>query len=859
MSNVVQIRETKPHLGILYHRQPSLTDSLTRLFRMGGRNKKIAEKVQAAFGRIDLGLDPFEGLALTHHGETRIEHCVKFDLGDGFRLVTIQHKKICVFCYVGNHDDCDRWLIANSGYRLSVDRTGHLIPISTSSTDVLIRRQPSYSQRPLMETLTQAQQDELLAGISPSLMGKLFQLDGSATDETVYDLCNEITNEDKRGILYDVLCLLLHGDQQGAVRRLDLAANRIDPIERLSEAQLMEVRDGPELRRIIIGSPEHRAWLKQLALSAPFMEWLLFMHPEQQAIAIEDFSGAAQLSGVSGSGKTCIAVRRAVHLAERTSERVLVLTLNRSLAGMISTMVDHACVDDEVRGRIEVMSFFQLCQTLLADLEPSSKYVDKDEKLNDHVEEVFREYFRCWNNNFDADILWPVHRSLVARGVSGETYVKEEFDWIRTAFEAGSRESYLTAERVGRRYNIPQERRELLLKGLYGWERKMLAVGVTDYLGLTTALTKHLAKIKPRYRHILVDEAQDFGTTELRIVRALAEPAPNDLFLCGDIAQHVLPKHRVLSLAQIDVVGRARTIRRNYRNSREILAAAYNVLLQNLDVSQFDGTDLQILDPEYANRSSPQPIALRAQHLAEEIQYARSLVADYLQTKQSGKCCIAFAGFSLREIELFGEQESVPVLSGARAVHNEGLVFSDLEQTKGYEFNVMVIINCTEGVLPPHDAMPEEHFRHGCRLYVAMTRARDELYLSYSGRASGWLDNAKDSLTFLEWKDVMSIAAGTPGTTPPHLPEVQDEAALKSLNLNGRQFLYTAWALGLSQEAQNKIEELVDGRGLISNGRRIRWQTMGALRNDLELAPYARNLFGPKVSEEIRALLGSLY
>jgi hypothetical protein len=90
----------------------------------------------------------------------------------------------------------------------------------------------------------------------------------------------------------------------------------------------------------------------------------------------------------------------------------------------------------------------------------------------------------------------------------------------------------------------------------------MRAVGVVDYLGLTSALAQHTDKILSRYTNILVDEAQDFGTTELRIIRRLVSAGPNDLFLCGDVAQTVLPKHRALKEAQIEVVTRERIVQK---------------------------------------------------------------------------------------------------------------------------------------------------------------------------------------------------------------------------------------------------------------------------------------------------------
>ena len=120
-----------------------------------------------------------------------------------------------------------------------------------------------------------------------------------------------------------------------------------------------------------------------------------------------------------------------------------------------------------------------------------------------------------------------------------------------------------------------------MLKALEGWERKMSAIGVIDYIGLTSALTPHLGKVHRVYTNILVDEAQDFGTTELNVVRRLVQPGSNDIFLCGDIAQTILPKHQFPAAAGITEMTRVR-IRQNYRNSREILTAAHALLSQNL-------------------------------------------------------------------------------------------------------------------------------------------------------------------------------------------------------------------------------------------------------------------------------------
>ena len=75
---------------------------------------------------------------------------------------------------------------------------------------------------------------------------------------------------------------------------------------------------------------------------------------------------------------------------------------------------------------------------------------------------------------------------------------------------------------------------------------------------------------------ILADEAQDFSTLELRLLRRLVtDPdAENAIYLVGDLNQKIFPKHCVPKSAGFNFRGRVEVIRRNYRNTRQILKAA---------------------------------------------------------------------------------------------------------------------------------------------------------------------------------------------------------------------------------------------------------------------------------------------
>lgn len=862
-ARVAKANKSHPSDPVVYLTTKTFDRALQNAFLTGGQHRKRHDKVKVVLGSLR-DPDPFITLQVTNHGETRIKNCRKYELGDGWRLVTVQSNKVCTFLFVGAHDDTERWLDGHEGESFGV-KDGRLVRVPGISSEERSERihVADGTATPLVEMLDAETADFMLDGLPRSVSRPIEALDGATSSAALEAALSGIADQTKRVFVAAVLHLLLSGDVDGAVARVDLARGLIDPVEDLPSRDLITIEDGSEVRQLRVGSPEYERWLLAFEKRSSWHDWFLFLHPEQEQVVKADYPGTAQLSGVSGSGKTCVVVRRALRLAEtRPDARVLVLTLNRSLAGLLRHLVEASGVDATVLGRVHVTSYFELARDLLVTFEPENArhYEDVTWRLNEHVDEVFREYYRLWANNDDGAVLLVTHKSLTARGISGEAYLREEFDWIRSALPPDARAEYLMLERKGRKFPISGERRREILEGLEGWERKMRAVGVIDYLGLSSALTRHADRITPAYDHVLVDEAQDFGTTELSIVRRLVEIGANDVFLCGDVAQTVLPKHR--SLTEAGLVGTVRErIQQNYRNSREILAAAYDLLKQNLHEEMFDSADLEILDPRFANFSGPVPMALAAESLSEELAYARKYAATRLQQGERN-VCIALAGFSSRDVRDFAVGCGVASLDGAYDPSANTLVFSDLEQTKGYEFDVLIIVNCREDVLPSRDAPPEEAFRDTCKLYVAMTRAKRELVLSFSGGASPWIKSVGATIAADDWSSFEAYDSGLALPLPSRLPEIERPDVLVdgAWSLPGRSFLYTSHALDLTLEAQEKLEELVDGKGgrVAGSGKRLRWPTVGALRDDLRASRRNDQVLGPRVAEELRDRLSPL-
>jgi hypothetical protein len=110
-----------------------------------------------------------------------------------------------------------------------------------------------------------------------------------------------------------------------------------------------------------------------------------------------------------------------------------------------------------------------------------------------------------------------------------------------------------------------------------------------------------------------------------------------------------------------------------------------------------------------------------------------------------------------------------------------------------------------------------------------------------------------------EWSDVEELdpdlLAGVPEVLP-DVPEADERQTIGSLT--GAEYLYTDHAIGLSSEAQQKLQELVDGRGAVApSGKRLRWRSLSTLAADLGRNSMQDKLFGSKTVDEVRASLAA--
>jgi len=828
--------------------------SLAKLRRRGGAHQRAAERAMVIMDDLKGGPEVLAKLPVTNHGESRVKKAVKYDLAGACRLVTIQDSGFVFLCFVGDHEESDRWLEKNRGLTVRVD-SGCKPLVTFESIDISqpeqrLERDMGFSSKPLLDLLNLELQDVVLSGLPRTVARRAERADVAITDDEIEALTNDVADQRQRSALFDALILLRADDAEGASRRVKAFTGELLPVAEVV-TPATELVDSSDFQYIRVDSEHYRRLIEHYARNADFREWMLFMHPDQHRFVVDDYAGPTKLSGVSGSGKTCVVVRRAIALAGKyPGERILILTLNRSLATLIETLVDKAALPS-LREQIDVLPFFKLCQSLLLQFEPKNTklYDDVTWKAKEHIDEVWREFYRCELNNSSARVLQRLHDSLIARSIDAESYIREEFDWIRSATLPDARESYLRMERAGRTYPLDETFRMQLLEGLKCWEEKMRFVGITDYLGVANALYRHIDEIQPAHRCVLVDESQDFGTVELRIVRRLVSEAENDVFFCGDAAQQVSSKHQNLTDAGASVPGaRSHKLFLNYRNSREILSVAHAILVENLAEQMLDSKDFEVLDPQYANFSGPSPLLLKATDLRYELHHALVYARSEADANPYSKVCVAICGYSQHELAAFAEQVDLPLLDGTAKLELGQVFLSDLENTKGFEFQCMIVVNCANGVIPYPLAPAEEAFRDLSRLYVAMTRARQQLVISYSGRPSAFVARHRTHFVEDEWSRYFPTSESLDKfVLPARLEQLRSSGLPSDFALQtGEQYLYSEHAIGCPPLLVEKLRNFVTGRTVTINRANVEWKTIGAALADTANQVRSRQVLGPE-------------
>jgi mRNA-degrading endonuclease RelE of RelBE toxin-antitoxin system len=689
----------------------TFTDSLARLT---GEEQK-AVKTTA----FDLQLNPASpGMSLHKLAKARDKRFWSARVSGDIRLILHRDESSLLLCYVDHHDKAYEWAERRKLETHPTTGAAQLVEIRETVKEIVV---PAYVQ----ETVKATPRGEAVA--QPALFAAL------SDDQLLgYGVPAEWLPDVKSASAETLLALADHLPAEAAEALLELATGGTPRVAK-PETPVADPFAHPDAQRRfrVMTNVEE---LKR-ALDYPWEKWTVFLHPEQRQLVEREWSGPARVSGSAGTGKTIVALHRAVHLARAHPEaRVLLTTFSETLASSLRTKLRRLLGNEPRLGeRIDVHSLDAIGTRL------HSKHVGP-------VTLATRDQVR-------AEII------RAASSVDGHrfspAFLVAEWDQVVDAWQIGDWPGYRDVARLGRRTRLPESQRAILWSIFERVRSSLASQKLVTSAALFTTLAESLAGTGSRpFDFVVADEAQDLSVAHLRFLAALGGGRPSALFFAGDIGQRIFQQPFSWKSLGVDIRGRSRTLRVNYRTSHQIRAQADRLL--GPVVTDIDGV-ADRRDDTVSVFNGPPPDMFVGRNEDEEIERA----AEWLTRGVS-------EGLLPHEIGVFVRSDA-QLERARRAVDRAELPFRVLDEhvevqsgrasvctmhlAKGLEFRAVVVMACEDEVIPLQerieavgdDADLQEVYdteRH--LLYVACTRARDRLFVSGVDPVSEFLDDMRD-------------------------------------------------------------------------------------------------------------------
>jgi superfamily I DNA/RNA helicase len=662
-------------------------------------------------------------------------------LGDDYRLILRAPERGDVFIalYADHHDEAYRWAV---GKQTAVHpKTGSLqifdVEEATRAVtlDVPAETPPDAAAAPIREQdavdLFRAHDDEALfmAGVPRALLPSVRAV---ATDEDLERLVPHLPPEAGEILTGLAAGLSLDEALEDVLGRTPPAAGAPEPapVDTTDVTSALE-REGTQRQFFLLGD----ALDLDTALRHPLDAWRVFLHPKQRRIAHARTKGPVRVLGGAGTGKTVVALHRTAFLVRevypKPDDRVLLTTFTVNLATDLRAQLPKLLAPDDL-ARVEVTNIDQWASQYLRSQAESFRQVFGDEQrgLMQQVHDVYGV------DGFDLDFCLAEWREVIQ-----DQDIRGEEDYVK----AVRRYRGVPLSRAQRRTLWPvfREYRQVLDD-----EKRLEPLDVLR----RARLKLEASATAPRYKAVVVDEAQDFSAEALRLVRAIAGPEhPDDLFLVGDAHQRIYGRQVAFSSAGIAIRGRrSQTLRVNYRTtaaiSRFAFGALHGVAVDDLDAGQADRRGIVSLRDGY------EPVMQTFDSAGDEERAVVTTVKEALSRSVPPEAIAVLARTKSLLVDRFGPALSDAGIDTVHIEHEEprraAVRLATLHRVKGLEFPVVIIVGASDEMLPfPSPELRSEDpvvrdqalLRERCLLYVATSRARDELYVYCHGTPSSLL------------------------------------------------------------------------------------------------------------------------
>ena len=433
--------------------------------------------------------------------------------------------------------------------------------------------------------------------------------------------------------------------------------------------------------------------------------------------------GHTVVLGTAGSGKTTLAILRSAYLSDPQTDhygKTLLVTFNRALVAYLKYLHDSKLA------HVVVENYHKFARGYLANRGKIStgSICSPDQRtklIGQAVTEVAKGY---------------EPHPFFSRPVD---LFLEEFRWI-AQHGINTLEAYNDAERIGRTaVRIERKLRPVVFKlyktyinlreqsgKKYDWDD--LASAVCVELGTDTS-ARH-------YRHIVIDEGQDFSP---EMIRSLAAATPQDgsITFFGDVAQQIYGHRMSWRSAGLNTM-KVWEFKENYRNSRQI--ARLGLAISQMPYFK-DFPDM--VEPVSPTADGPLPTLVKFPSVSQEIEFVVSRAVNVSRTLN---VAILFRDRKDEEmITLHLPKSSIRLHRDMTTWQaSPGIRYGTYHSAKGLEFDMVILPFCSNEYLPDPDGIEafgekDASIKDGRLLYVGVTRAKTRLILTYTGEMTSLL------------------------------------------------------------------------------------------------------------------------
>lgn len=666
---------------------------------------KVQKKVAAFMDRFQA--DPYDPSLHVHKlDETMVDSKVRgANLPDGYRAIIIAPEKgdTYLMVHIDAHDKAYAWA-KNKRFEMH-PKTGVFQVFDVEEMQFAVEQQP--------ETFVPAENYPL----SCLSEGDLFK---AGVPEPLIPAVKAISSDDSLEALSDYLPKDCRDVLMGIAAGMSLD-EALDEMLGLNAAPAIElVPDGPgdftnvaeraNFDLVLVKGEEHLKDILQASLEA----WRIFLHPHQKKLVEWETKGPMNINGSAGTGKTVCLIHRAVHLAnnlDNPKDKVLLTTFTTNLSITLKEYIRQ--LDANAADHIEVTNLHALSRTICTRSGWKGRIGDDE------------DFEAIWES------IWA-SPELGQLPMTEDEMVKEYWQVI-DANGIDNEEDYLTTVRSGRPRISRKQRRQAwpvfraFQRGLK--KRNILTIEGAIHQARLSVEQKNFDK----YRHVLVDETQDFSLEALKLIRSLCpieDGLRDPLCTVGDGHQRIYRTKIPMSRAGIEIRGRSRRLKINYRTSEQIRKYA-QAMLKGIEIDDLDG-GLVSIKGDHSAFSGPEPIIEACKDENEEadaiVAWVQTLIQDH-GFKDYEICITPYKPAIVTELT----DANLPILQlKPREVDpgkdEPGVRLGSIKRIKGLEFRAIALA-CADPD-DPMNRLNEADILDRCERYVAATRAREYLLVA---------------------------------------------------------------------------------------------------------------------------------